>query len=264
MNDNQQKFQAKMRQHSSMKAIQILSAIPFQNNRYISIAELSEVTGLSGSTVHRVLQELLACGFVEKDEKQHVYRAGIEAWTFAMQLKGSDYLHIAAQSEMERLSDLSKETIHLIALEGDRGVYIAKIGCKYTIGLLSQVGKRLPLYCTGGGKALLAWQSHEWLQNYFERVPLERFTDQTIVKQEDLRKELSEIRRKGYSLDDHEHHEDIVCIGAPVFDKNNEVICSISISAPDYRFPREKALEYAVEVKKSANMIHEHLKGNGL
>ena len=261
VNDNQRRFQQKVGQYSSMKAIQILSAISEQHNQYISIAELSQITGLSASTVHRVLQELLACGFVEKDEKQHVYRAGVEAWVFAMHLKGPDYLRIAAQSEMERLNELSLETIHLIALEGDRGIYLSKISCQHTIGLHSQIGKHLPLYCTGGGKALMAWQSQQWLQNYMHRVHRERFTGHTLVTEEELTREMELIRQRGYSLDDHEHHEDVVCIGAPVFGASGEVVCSISISAPDYRFSLEHAMGFAEELKKSASIIHERLSG---
>lgn len=247
-------YQQHLKQYSSMKAIQILSAISYSES-YSTVTELCEITGLSIATVHRILQELVECGFVVKDPEQKRYRAGFEAWSFAMGLKQTDYLHEAAKEEMGRLNDLSLETIHLIALEGEQGVYIDKLGAKNSIGLRSQIGRRIPLFCTGGGKALLAQQTDPWLEGYLKRVPLERYTETTIITKEALLKELEVIRVRGYAIDNREHHSDIICVAAPVFDHRGEVICSIGISAPDYRFSLEAALGYGEEVLRSAQIV---------
>lgn len=252
-------YQHHLKQYSSMKAIQILSAISYSES-YSSVTELCEITGLSIATVHRILQELMECGFVVKDQEQKRYRAGFEAWSFAMRLKQTDYLHEAAREEMVRLNDLSLETIHLIALEGEQGVYIDKLGAKNSIGLHSRIGRRIPLFCTGGGKALLAYQTKQWIENYLKRVPLERYTDNTIVTKEALLKELEVIRVRGYSVDNREHHSDVICVAAPVFDHKGEVLCSIGISAPDYRFSLDAALGYGDEVLKSAEAITQRLR----
>lgn len=260
MKDHQLECQKRLREHSSMKAIQILSAISY-GDRYSTITEICAVTGLSVSTVHRILQELVECDFVVKDETQKRYRAGIEAWSFSMKLKQTDYLREATREEMTRLNDLSRETIHLIAVEGEQGVYVAKLGAKNSIGLQSQVGRRLPLFCSGGGKALLAWQSPQWMETYLKRVPLERFTERTITTQKELLKELEVIRVRGYALDNREHHNDIICVAAPIFDSNGDAVCSIGISAPDYRFSLDEAISYAGEVVKSAKRVTDRLCG---
>lgn len=252
--EEKQVYQQRLKQYSSMKAIQILSAISYSES-YSTVTELCEITGLSIATVHRILQELVECGFVVKDLEQKRYRAGFEAWSFAMRLKQTDYLHEAAKEEMTRLNDLSLETIHLIALEGEQGVYIDKLGAKNSIGLRSQIGRRIPLFCTGGGKVLLAHQTEAWVEGYLKRVPLEKYTETTIVTREALLKELEVVRVRGYSIDNREHHSDIICVAAPVFDHRGEVICSIGISAPDYRFSLEAALGYADEVTESAKII---------
>ena len=57
---------------------------------------------------------------------------------------------------MAYLNDLSLETIHLIGEEDMEAIYLAKLGAKSSVGLHSAVGKRIPLHCTGGGKAILA------------------------------------------------------------------------------------------------------------
>lgn len=252
--DDKKAFQRQLKQFSSMKAIQILSAISYSES-YSAVTEICEITGLSLATVHRILQEMLECGFVVKDPGQKRYRAGFEAWSFAMHLKQTDYLHEAAKDEMRRLNDLSLETIHLIAVEGEQGVYIDKLGAKNSVGLRSQIGGKIPLFCTGGGKALLAQQTKQWIDGYLKRIPLEKYTDNTITTKEELLKELEVIKVRGYSLDNREHHSDIICIAAPVFNQQGDAVCSIGISAPDYRFSLEAALGYASEVMKSAEIV---------
>lgn len=257
--DEKKTYHQHLRKYSSMKVIQILSAISYSES-YSTVTEICEITGISIATVHRILQELVACGFVVKDNEQKRYRAGFEAWYFAMRLKHTDYLHEAAKEEMRRLNDLSLETIHLIGIEGEQGVYIDKLGAKNSIGLRSQIGRRIPLYCTGGGKALLAHQTDHWIEGYLKRVSLEKFTNNTIVTKKALMKELEIVRIQGYALDNRENHSDIICIAAPVFDCSGEAICSIGISAPDYRFSLDMAVSYADEVKKSAELISARLK----
>ena len=160
---------------------------------------------------------------------------------------------------MAYLNDLSLETIHLIGEEDMEAIYLAKLGAKSSVGLHSAVGKRIPLHCTGGGKAILAWKSESWLENYLAHVKRERFTSKTLTDAEDLRRELEVIRIQGYAVDNHEHHTDVVCIAAPVFDVDNQVLAAIGIAAPDYRFSLEKALSYSGEILRCAARITEKL-----
>jgi DNA-binding IclR family transcriptional regulator len=57
-------------------------------------------------------------------------------------------------------------------------------------------------------------------------------------------KELEKIRRDGYSADDEEYIEGLICFGAPVFDFNGMPVAAVSISCPKYRYDREKHLQF--------------------
>ena len=243
----------KMGEYSSLKALQVLSALSHATSS-ASITELSEVTGLSASTIHRILQELVETGYALKNEERKYY-LGFEAMAFGMRMKTSDYLLKAAQEEMRRLNDLSRETIHLIALDNYQGIYIGKLDAQNQVGLRSQIGWNLPLYCTGGGKAILANQTEEWLQTYLMNEPRKRITDNTFVEAGPLSRELVRVRTRGYSLDNREHHTDVVCVAAPIFSAEGKALCAIGISAPDYRFPIEKAVSFAEEVMTSAAAV---------
>ena len=247
-----------MRMYSSMKALQLLVALA-QSEEEVSLAKLSATTGIPPSSTHRILQEMQHCGFVIKDDAKKCYRVGFEARLLALQLQKTNFLNEAAKAEMTYLNDLSLETIHLIGEEDQEAVYLAKLGAKNSVGLHSAVGKRIPLHCTSGGKALLAWKSEKWLNNYLEHNQLTRYTPLTICDPQSLRRELEVIRIQGYAVDNHEHHTDVVCIAAPIFDVDNTAVAAISIAAPDYRFSLEKALSYGKELLQSAARITEKL-----
>lgn len=234
-----------MRMYSSMKALQLLVALA-ESEGEVSLAKLSAATGIPPSSTHRILQEMQHCGFVIKDDVKKCYRVGFEARLLALQLQKTNFLNEAAKAEMTYLNDLSLETIHLIGEEDQEAVYLAKLGAKNSVGLHSAVGKRIPLHCTSGGKALLAWKSEKWLNSYLEHNQLARYTPLTICDPDSLRRELEVIRIQGYAVDNHEHHTDVVCIAAPIFDVGNTAVAAISIAAPDYRFSLEKALSYTI------------------
>jgi DNA-binding IclR family transcriptional regulator len=252
--------QKKMLLHSSLKALQILNALMTQDD-YMAIQQIGGVTGLSSSTVHRVLQELLQCGFVEKDTFKKLYRIGPEMMNLIMQMqmKTSNYLIELSRSAMKHLNDLSSETIHLITRHDDVAVYIAKVECKNQIGLRSTVGWEIPLYCTGGGKALLAYQPESWLEKYFSSVTFKRYTEHTLVTESALRQEMVLIKKQGFALDNSEHNPDVICIAAPIFASSQKAIASISISAPKYRFSLEKASGLAADLLDSTGQISDLL-----
>lgn len=252
--------QEKMKSQSSLKALQILVCLAEKNDSTSTISEISNVTGLSPSTVHRILQELSECGFVQNNKVDHHYSLGFSSWSLAMKIKNQNFVIKIAYEEMLRLNDLSSETIHLMELEGDRGVYLEKIPTKYSIGLLSQVGGHFPLYCTAGGKSILSSQSDEWIEEYLSHVKFQKYTQNTIVDPNALREEIKNVRQQGYSIDDHEHHNDIVCVAVPIFQNSFNNHFAIGISAPDYRFSVDKAKTFVDELKESASRIIQMLR----
>lgn len=253
-------LQEKMKSYSSLKALQIIMALAERKGE-VNIGEIAEITGLSPSTIHRILQELQACGFVVKNKEARQYRLGMGMMNITLKVNLSEYLLEAAKKEMTRLNELSLETIHLIAPDNDKAVYVGKLDAKNQIQLRSTIGWKIPLQCTGGGKLILASHSKEWVENYLKYNPLKQYTDNTIMHKETLYRELELIQKQGYSLDNREHNPDIVCIAAPIFGPDGNLAGTIGISAPDYRFSPERACSFAEEVKHSAASITEKLQG---
>lgn len=252
--------QKQMQQYASLKALQILQALVEQSGP-MTIQHIAHVTGLPPSTIHRIAQELMACGFVTKDETAKTYSLGSETWALAAKLKSSDYLVNMSEPEMERLNLLTNETVHLIVPENDLAMYIGKKEARCQIQLRSRIGWRIPLPCTSAGKLILAYHTREWVQNYLEHNPLRQYTSHTIARESDLWRELEHVRRQGFALDNREHNPDIVCVGAPIFDREGRLVAAISVSAPEYRFTSKMALALAPQLKQSAQNITSRLAG---
>lgn len=255
--EQQEMFQKKLGGYASLKSVQVLSALAFFQKE-CGIHDIAELTGLSSSTIHRILCEFIGCGLAVKIRKK--YHCGVMVRALFQVVTDDNYLLKASEREMDRLNDLTKETVHLIGQENCDAVYLAKREAQNQIGLRSIVGKHVPLYCTSGGKLLLAYQSGEWLQAYYDRIPLEKLTENTLVTPEALEEELARIKKQGYAVDNSEHNPDVVCVAAPVFFPDGKLACTIGVATPKYRMTDEKMQLFIQESVQSAKAITELLK----
>ena len=136
---------------------------------------------------------------------------------------------------LERLSRETGETSHLTVLDGEEAVLVQKVKGTQLVAVDFQVGDRSRLHCTSIGKALLAWQEPQAVDAVIAGG-LPRLAINTIVEPEALRRELRQVRERGYAIDDHELADTMRCIAAPVFERDGRVRMGLSISGPDSRF----------------------------
>lgn len=238
----------------ALKSLFILETLA-KRGSYLGINEISALTGLSQSTVHRVLGEMVHIGFVEKNEKYKKYRVGMRAAILASHFMQSNNVVSFSREEMLRLNTLTGETIHLLAISDNSVIYLNKINTSHTLGLMSYIGKINPLHCTAGGKCIAAFMDEGWVERYLASSNRMRYTENTLTTPDELRREFELIRQQGYALDRSEHHRDVNCVSAPIFDQTGRPVAAISISAPSYRFPLEKAIELAQEVMASCQVV---------
>jgi DNA-binding IclR family transcriptional regulator len=85
------------------------------------------------------------------------------------------------------------------------------------------------------GKAMLAFQSEETIEQIIAKVRFTRYTRKTLCSREALLKVLDRVRRRGYAIDDEEIELGVRCIGAPIFDNNRRAIAAVSVSGPSSR-----------------------------
>jgi DNA-binding IclR family transcriptional regulator len=230
--------------------------------REISASEISEELGLHRSTTFRFLATLTSSGFLEHNTENGKYRLGVASLELGTVFLRHNSLREIALSVLEFLRDESGETVHLAILDNHEVVYLEKLAGLHPIGLMSsRVGGRSPAYCTGLGKALLAFISAKKIEELYRSSEIIRHTDNTITDYEQFLTKMEEIRAKGFAVDDQEHEDGVMCIAAPVFDQDG-VVAAISIAGPSERIQSKMADERLEEmVKKAAAMISSKIGG---
>lgn len=225
----------------------------------LAIHQLSELTGLHKSTVHRLLAAMAERGYVRR-MGDGVYRAGMRICELSDYVQQNLDVVELAREPMEGLSRRTGETVHLVERDGDEVVYIYKVDSIHgAIRMVSRIGMRRPMYCTGMGKAILAFQSDEQVLDYWKGTEHESYTDHTIVRQEAFLREIHEIRRRGYALDNEENELGVRCVAAAIPDWQGGVSHALSISAPISRMTDERIRALVPELLAVRNEIASYL-----
>ena len=206
----------------------------------MQVTKLAEETGLSKSTVHRLLQTLINLKYVKQDVDSERYTIGYRALYLTRNLIHSSAIITNAKPHLQKLVEEIKETVHLCIEEFEEVVYVDKIESKQTFRMSSRIGSRAPLYCTGVGKIILSGRSDEEILDISSRIEFIPRTPNTITSKEELQREIQKIRRTGYSLDNIENEPGIRCIAVPVYDFSGNIVASFSVSGPSDRITIDK------------------------
>ncbi|MGB5671005.1 MAG: IclR family transcriptional regulator C-terminal domain-containing protein [Sedimenticolaceae bacterium] len=206
-----------------------------------TLSDLAQGVGLAPSTTHRLLKSLEQMRFVSHDTQLGRWFIGVQAFTVGNSfLYHRDFVEVA-RPVMRRLMEESGETANLFVLDDGYAVTLSQVQCSEMMRMLARLGGRSPVHASAGGKALLALLPDDEVSAILHRRGLPKFTPNTIVTPARLRKELAEIRRRGYAIDDEEHAVGLRCVASAVYDEYGEPLAAISVSGPMARVSREGA-----------------------
>ncbi|MGH7819278.1 MAG: IclR family transcriptional regulator, partial [Candidatus Binatia bacterium] len=203
-------------------------------------------------TVHRLLMVLERHRLVEKIPHSGRYGLGLKLFELGTRAVAQLGLGQRARPYLERLVAEVRETAHLCVLDEGEVLYLEKVEPSRTVRVPSSVGRRNPAHCTAVGKVLLAFLPPAELDAVVRRHALRAFTRNTITSLSALRRELDAVRERGYSVDNEEIEEGLVCVGAPVRDYSGSVVASISIAGPAFRLTKAKIPAVAAKVTRGA------------
>jgi DNA-binding IclR family transcriptional regulator len=240
--------------NSVLRACNILRCLSKDEGRF-KISEVARHLQLDRSTTYRVLLSLEKCGFVEKDKRTGEYSLGMAAFEIGNgYVRRMDFIQIS-KPIMADLALKVQETVHLAVLSETEIVYVDRADSPRSLGVMSKIGQTAPVYCTALGKVLLAFQAERELSRIIDGIKLTPFTKSTITSKKKLIKELGEIRKRGYALDQREYEEDVECIGAPIKDHQGNVIAALSISGPQRKVNTPSEKVYVGHVVEAAGII---------
>jgi len=223
------------------------------SNDINTITDIAGYCKYSTSTVHRLLQSLKELNWIIQDGGRHKYYLGPLVLQLASnRIAAHKYLIIHALGEMERLADITEETINLAIMLNLNYNIIHAIPSKHDLRIIEENKRIGPIYTGATAKVMLSQLSDEELQITLRYIKFERFTENTVTDKAVLLEQVKEIRRKGYCVTYGERINGALCISAPV--KNYLCPASLSIVGPENRL-KARVKEVVEELKSSAGSI---------
>ncbi len=208
------------------------------HRRAMTIAQLSQKTGIPRAAVRRCLYTLKQLGYADSEANNFFLKPAILALGYAF--LSSTPLTVAAQPYLNDLSRRLKESCVLAVLEQNEVMYVARSHTSRVLSLALNTGSRLPAYCTAIGRVLLAGLSATQLDRYFASVVLTPHTERTVVSEQKLRDILFEVRQRGFAVVEEELEIGLRSIAVPVRGASGATVAALSIGAQVGRISRDQ------------------------
>jgi DNA-binding IclR family transcriptional regulator len=224
-------------------------------NRPVRFGELLNHSPFPKATLYRFLQTLTNQSMLSYDSDRQSYSLGIRLVRLAHAAWTHSSLAPVARPHLDALSRDLGETVHLAQLDASQVLYVDKRNADDPVEMYSQAGKVGPAYCTGVGKAMLAFLTDEALDRAIQQQSFHRFTPHTLGSEAELRFELKAIRTRGYAFDREEHEPGIICIAAPILTPGGRMLGAMSITGPTSRTDLKTLENWAPRVRQAADDI---------
>lgn len=202
----------------------------------MGLQDLSNELNLNKSTVHRILNSLICMDYVRQDAESLKYSLSFKFCHISNQILSHNNMIDLARPYIKELAELSGETVHLVQIDGINAVYIDKVEASHnSVRLVSQVGKSIPLYCSGVGKAMLAEMSDARIRAIWDQSDIRKLTEYTVTDFNGFWQLITDIRQNGYALDNEENELGVRCIAVSLKSFHGRPSYAVSISAPKDR-----------------------------
>ena len=231
------------------------------------LAALAASAGMAKPTAHRILNSLVALGYVQRHDGG-VYRPGAKL----RRLAGGDgaardaAILAAADAPLEALQKQCGETVNLAVLRGGRVFYLRVLESAHALRWTSNLETSDPFHCTALGRVMVAHLPTEQQTSLLRRAaPLTQPTPRTVTEPKRLAQILTQARDDGYAVEREQSVIGGMCIAAPIFAGDGRRQQQVVVSALSITLPIARIRTAADEAKlarmacKTARRITEQL-----
>jgi IclR family pca regulon transcriptional regulator len=222
----------------------------------LTLDDLTRKTRYHKTTCFRFLKTMRQLGLVEQNMDEKTYHLGPAIAALGLKaLKGLN-LRQAALPVMQALRDETQETVNLSLLSGTEIIFVERIMSDYLVNANINVGDRLPVYCASMGKVILAFMPEWQVDAILAQLDFRSRTERTIVSAAAFKKELAEIKKRGYALNNEELERGLRAVAAPIIGYTGEAFAAINIAWTTARRPfRRTFTDFAAKVVRAAEQI---------
>ncbi|SEF40344.1 IclR family transcriptional regulator [Oceanospirillum linum] len=239
------------------KGLQILELFD-SHHRLLSQTEMAEALGVSNSSIYRIVQTLIAMGYLNK--------AGGGNYSLGSQVVSRGFSYLASREIVEiaapfitQLRDSTSLSSHLAIREGSETLYLFRALALQRVSVNVMVGTRFPCHITAMGRALLQGLAPDQLESLYQGQRIDGYPEPAPQTLPDLIAMCEKERAQGWSM----HYSDYsTAIAVPIRNFTGEVVAAINASGPDVVMQKEGVTERLVHaLKKTADGIMKELGG---
>jgi DNA-binding IclR family transcriptional regulator len=217
------------------RALALLGAFD-EDHRRLTLTELAQRAELPVPTAHRLVGELAEWGAVTRTSTGE-YVVGRRLWDIGLLAPAQTGLRQIASPYLHDLYGATLATIHLAVREGTEVLYLDRLRGHASVPIVSDIGSRLPMHCTGVGKVLLAHAPADVQAQVLAN--LTRVTPYTVVQPGTLRRQLDKALVNDFATTGEEMSLGACSLGVPIR-SDGKVVASVGIVVPTLRRDRDK------------------------
>lgn len=219
-----------MKNRSVVRAVEILGLIS-ESKDGLSLNEIVKKTDIPKTTAYEILLMLMETQMVQSEEgKVRLYQVGLRSFLIGNHyVQNMDLIQVARPIVEETMKKLNM-TVFIAMLDGNQIVYLHKSEPEYVPIYTANVSNREDAYCTSLGKAILSGMPESEQIALIDTMKFRQRTSRTLMDKSSLLEDLKLTRDRGYSLDDREILDFVMCLGSPLFNHKGKVCAAISLA----------------------------------
>ena len=238
------------------KALEVLDQVA-ACERPVRFSELLADSPHAKATLYRFLQTLTRQGMLNYDSETQTYSLGLRLVRLAHSAWEHSSLAPVARPYVDQLVAEVGEAIHLAQMDNGQVLFINKRKSTDMFETLARTGRVAPAYCTGVGKAILAFSEPQIRDRALRQQAFVPYTPSTHQSVESLLPELDDIRVNGIAFDREEHERGIISIAAPIMSRRGRLLGAISIATAVSRHSLEGLEQFRQSLLQTAENIAE-------
>ncbi|MEI2416266.1 IclR family transcriptional regulator [Orrella sp. JC864] len=217
------------------KGVEVLAAFG-PGRETMNLRDIATATGMTKSAAQRYAYTLEVMGLLRKDAETKRYSLTPRTMELGYRYLLVDPLVQRANPYLQDLNRQCGETVNLAELDGTDMVYVARFATHLKTAVHMPMGRRLPVFCTSSGRAMLSAMPPEQARALLQAAPRPKYTSTTVTDVDALMRIVERAREDGYSTASGEYYRGDLNLGVAVYDAQGRPAGAVNISAPSSRW----------------------------